>query len=97
MRTVNQQVGLDLKFRYDDTPENLLRRSDQWAFLQHGIPSLFFHTGDHPDYHLPSDTADKINYPKMEKIVKLVYLSVEALGNSAVRPAYVNPQPLAVR
>jgi len=97
MRTVNQQVGLDLKFRYDDTPENLLRRSDQWAFLQHGIPSLFFHTGDHPDYHLPSDTADKINYPKMEKIVKLVYLSVESLGNSAVRPAYVNPQPLAVR
>jgi Zn-dependent M28 family amino/carboxypeptidase len=67
MEAANGQVGLDLKFRYDDTPENLLRRSDQWPFLQKGIPSLFIHTGDHPDYHQPGDTADKINYPKMEK------------------------------
>jgi Zn-dependent M28 family amino/carboxypeptidase len=92
METVNRQVGLTLKFRYDDTPENLLRRSDQWAFLQKGIPSLFVHTGDHPDYHRPTDTADKINYPKMEKIVKLVYLAVEALGNSDKPPAFIQPE-----
>jgi hypothetical protein len=83
--------GLDLKFRYDDTPENLLRRSDQWPFLQKGIPSLFIHTGEHPDYHRPGDTADKINYPKMEKIVKLVYRALESLGNSPSRPAYRVP------
>jgi Zn-dependent M28 family amino/carboxypeptidase len=97
MQAVNQQIGLDLKFRYDDTPENLLRRSDQWAFLQKDIPSLFFHTGDHPDYHRPTDTADKINYPKMEKIVKLVYLAVEALGNASTRPAYVLPELIVVK
>ena len=35
--------------------------------------------------------------PKMEKIVKLVYLAVESLGNAATRPAYVNPDPLSLR
>jgi hypothetical protein len=91
MESANAQMGqsvLELKYRYDDTPENLLRRSDQWPFLQKAIPSLFIHTGEHPDYHRPGDTADKINYPKMEKIVKLVYRAVESLGNSPSRPAY---------
>lgn len=92
LELANREIGLDLKFRYDDTPEHLLRRSDQWAFLQKGIPALFVHTGEHPDYHRPSDTADKIVYPKMEKIVRLVYLAVEELGNAAGRPAFV-PSP----
>ncbi len=91
MEEVNTPIALDLKFRYDDTPENLLRRSDQWAFLKKGIPSLFIHTGEHPDYHRPSDTADKINYLKMEKIVKLVYRAVEVLANAPSRPAYRMP------
>jgi len=90
METANGQVGLDLKFRYDDTPENLLRRSDQWPFLQKGIPSLFIHTGDHPDYHQPGDTADKINYSKMEKIVKLVFVAVESLGNTSTLPEFLD-------
>jgi hypothetical protein len=89
METANGQIGLDLKFRYDDTPENLLRRSDQWPFLQKGIPSLFIHTGDHPDYHQPSDTAEKINYPKMQKIVKLVFVALESLGNASTPPEFL--------
>jgi hypothetical protein len=89
MESANAQVGLELKFRYDDTRENLLRRSDQWAFLEKRIPALFIHTGEHPDYHRPSDTADKINYPKMEKIVRLVYVAVELLGNAPGRPQFV--------
>jgi hypothetical protein len=91
MESANSATALELRFRYDDTPENLLRRSDQWAFLKKRIPSLFIHTGEHPDYHKPSDTADKINYPKMEKIVKLVYRAVELLGNSPTRPVYRIP------
>jgi hypothetical protein len=91
MENANMQVALDLKFRYDDTPDNLIRRSDQWPFLQKRIPSLFIHTGEHPDYHRPGDTADKINYPKMEKIVKLVYRAVEVVANAPTRPGYRVP------
>ena len=35
--------------------------SDQMAFYVAGIPVAHFFTGSHPDYHKPSDTADKIN------------------------------------
>lgn len=91
LQDVNRRIGLDLKFRYDDTPENLLRRSDQWAFLQRSIPSVFVHTGDHPDYHQPTDTADKLNYSKMEKIVRLVYLAVEQLTSAPDRPSFQVP------
>jgi Zn-dependent M28 family amino/carboxypeptidase len=89
MEAANDGIGLDLKFRYDDTRENLLRRSDQWAFLEKRVPALFIHTGEHPDYHRPSDTADKINYPKMEKIVRLVYAAVLAIGNAEEKPRFV--------
>ena len=36
---------------------------------------VLFNTGEHPDYHTANDTWDRINYPKMEKIVRLVYLT----------------------
>ena len=82
----NQHIGLDLKFRYDNHPLNLLRRSDSWPFLVQGVPALFFHTGLHPDYHQPTDTADRINYAKMEKIVRLVFLCSWVLANSSSTP-----------
>lgn len=82
----NSQIGLDLKFRYDNHEQNLLRRSDNWPFLTRGVPALFFHTGLHPDYHSPRDTPDKINFPKMEKIVRLVYLCAWSAASSPDRP-----------
>jgi len=47
--------------------------SDHASFYRNDIPVLFFHTGLHGDYHRPSDTADKINYEGMERIVQFVY------------------------
>src|SRR5262249_39202219 len=85
----NNQVGLTVRFRYDFGAEDLLRRSDQWSFLQRGIPSLFFFAGLHPDYHTPRDTADKINYAKLEKAARLVYLTAFQLASSSNRPQFV--------
>ena len=50
---------------------------------------VLFNTGEHPDYHTANDTWDRINYPKMEKIVRLVYLSTRSLANSPSRPRFV--------
>jgi hypothetical protein len=36
-------------------------QSDHGAFHEAGIPFLYFGVEDHPDYHRPTDTADKIN------------------------------------
>ncbi len=65
VRRSNRRALLQLRFRYDHHPINLLRRSDHWPFLQKGIPSLLFTTGFHPDYHRSGDRPEKLNYRKM--------------------------------
>ena len=91
----NNDTKLTLKFRYDFAAEDLMRRSDQWSFMQRGIPGIFFFTGLHPDYHTPRDTPDKINYPKLEKITRLVYLSTLELANASSRPQFVKATPVS--
>jgi Zn-dependent M28 family amino/carboxypeptidase len=82
----NAGIGLELKFRYDNNMSNLMRRSDHWPFLQHGIPALWFHTGLHPDYHTNYDRPEKVNYDKMEKAARLVYQMSYDLAQQAGRP-----------
>lgn len=83
----NEPIGLTLEMELDDNPSQLLRRSDHWPFLQLGVPSLFFHTGLHPDYHRETDTPDRIEYGKMERIVRLVHALSWDLANRDDRPA----------
>jgi hypothetical protein len=46
--------------------------SDHASFLRKKIPSMMVFTGSHRDYHRPSDTWDKIDYPGLVRIVGLV-------------------------
>ena len=73
MEQANKALGLKLKMDLDNNASNLLRRSDQWPFLQRGVPAIWFHSGLHPDYHTVNDRPEKINYEKMEKIARLVH------------------------
>ena len=82
----NARYKLTLKKNYDNNISQLLRRSDSWPFLQHGVPAIWFHTGLHPDYHLTTDTADRINYEKMERIAKLVHQLTWDLAESSRTP-----------
>jgi hypothetical protein len=82
----NAGIGLDVKKRYDNNASNLVRRSDQWPFLQRGVPALGFMTGLHPDYHTQYDRPEKINYAKMEKIARLIHQASWDIANAEVRP-----------
>jgi hypothetical protein len=82
----NGGIGLELKKRYDNNSSNLLRRSDQWPFLQRGVPAMGFITGLHPDYHTQYDRPEKINYVKMEKIARLVYQVSWDIANADGKP-----------
>lgn len=55
--------------------------SDHYYFADHGIPSLFYFEGMHKDYHKPTDTADKILYDRMEKIVRIIFATTWELAN----------------
>jgi Zn-dependent M28 family amino/carboxypeptidase len=86
----NRAIGLKLDYKTDaDDREGWFSRSDHYPFAVKGVPVAFFNTGEHPDYHTANDTWDRINYPKMEKIVRLVYLSTRTLANSPSRPRFV--------
>jgi hypothetical protein len=86
----NQQVGLKLDYKMDVVdPDSLWSRSDHFWFATLHIPQVEFQTGLHPDYHTDRDTWNRINYPKLTKIVRLAFLSVEAMANSAERVAFV--------
>lgn len=90
----NRGVGLDLDDRFDhDAVLNVFFRSDQFPFVLHDIPAFWFFTGFHPDYHHETDTADKINYAKMAKILKLAGGTLWDLGNSSAVPAFVKDPP----
>lgn len=86
VKAANRETDLTLKMEYDNNRANLIRRSDQWPFLMHRVPAVFFHTGLHPDYHTTGDRPERIDYPKMERIVKLVYQASWDVANSSTRP-----------
>ena len=63
-------VGFD--FEYDG--EKYYTRSDHYNFAKKGIPVTFMFTGVHRDYHMVTDTPDKIDFPKLSRVAKLNYL-----------------------
>lgn len=86
----NELVGLKLNYKWDDdTVLNVLFRSDQYPFLLHDIPAMWWFTGFHPDYHQTTDTADRINYIKMEKILKLAFVAGFDFADSPNPPKFV--------
>ncbi len=96
MRTIveeNTYVGLVLDDRFDhDYALNIFFRSDQFPFVLHDIPAFWWFTGFHPDYHHTTDTAEKINYVKMAKILRLAYLTGFQFADQDTPPKFVaNP------
>ncbi|RXS98233.1 M28 family peptidase [Silvibacterium dinghuense] len=91
----NGHVGLILDDRFDhESALNVFFRSDQFPFVLHNIPAFWWFTGFHPDYHHITDTAEKIDYPKMTKILDLAYLSAWRFASDAKTPVFVaNPKP----
>ncbi|MGE3472306.1 MAG: M20/M25/M40 family metallo-hydrolase, partial [Vicinamibacterales bacterium] len=55
--------------------------TDVASFNQAGVPSLAFFTGTHVDYHKPSDTADKINYEDLDRVVDFAVALASRVGD----------------
>ena len=89
-----QTVNLDLDYRYNakDDPQRFYYRSDHYNFAKKGIPIIFYFSGTHEDYHLPSDTPDKINYDLLELRSKLIFYTAWNIANRDQR-IIVDPKP----
>ena len=91
-----ETVNIDLDYRYNDKndPNRFYYRSDHYNFAKNGIPIIFYFSGTHPDYHLPSDTPDKIEYDLLELRSKLVFYTAWNIANRDER-IKVDPKPEA--
>lgn len=56
--------------------------SDHTSFYNADIPVLHFFTGQHEDYHKPSDDADKLNYQGMKTIANYIYAIISDLDDN---------------
>lgn len=62
--------------------------SDHQSFYTKRVPVLFFLTGLHPDYHRPSDTADRIDTLDATRITEMVGDIALRIANADGRPAF---------
>ncbi|WP_428657292.1 M20/M25/M40 family metallo-hydrolase [Runella sp.] len=84
IKTANQKsvnINVDHSYDSENDPSSFYYRSDHYNFAKQGIPIAFFMDGEHPDYHQPSDSADKINYPLLQKRATLVFQTAWMMAN----------------
>ncbi len=63
--------------------------SDHTSFYRKDIPVLFFFTGQHKDYHKPSDDANLINYEGEMRIINYINTLIENLDKQNQRLAFL--------
>ncbi|MDH5366449.1 MAG: M28 family peptidase [Cyclobacteriaceae bacterium] len=80
-------VGLELDYTYNafNHPEMFFYRSDQYNFARHGIPVIFYTSGDHKDYHKPTDTIENIEFERIQKVAQLVFYTAWEIANKKER------------
>jgi hypothetical protein len=78
-------IQLDYTFNSFNDPNRFYFRSDHYNFAKNNIPVIFYFNGVHEDYHKATDTVDKIIFPKVEKITKLIFFTAWELANREER------------
>lgn len=76
------RYGLQLQpdYRAWDRP---VGGSDNASFALRNIPVIWYHTDGHPDYHQPSDHAERLNWEKVVEITKAAFLNAWNLANES--------------
>jgi aminopeptidase YwaD len=81
--TANKGLGLSLTLSSSGHDG-----SDHLSFDGKHIPTLFFFSGLHSDYHRPTDTADKIDAKGAIQVLSLVAGAVELIANAPAKLTY---------
>lgn len=86
--TNGKYLNLSYNYKYDDPndKERFFFRSDHFHYAVNGIPVAFWFDGVHEDYHQPGDHPDKIDYAKMEKVTRTIFLTMWEISDLKERP-----------
>ena len=86
--TVQVLSGHDRPAGQSGMLEDWTHSSDHAAFHKAGIPFLYFGVEDHPDYHAPTDTFERLNQAFLVQVAELVLQTALALDAQlgAIKP-----------
>ena len=65
-------------------------RSDYGPFRAERVPFLFFSSGEHPDYHSPRDTVERIDALKVAKVSNYVLRVCQSVANADETPVWTD-------
>ena len=74
-------LELDYSFNSEHDPNRYYYRSDHYNFAKNNIPVIFYFNGIHEDYHKSTDTIEKIDFDKIKKIARLIFLTAWEVVN----------------
>lgn len=63
--------------------------SDHVSFFKQDISVLGIHTGAHPQYHLPEDTADLINIPGQKQVSDYIYKALMTFATTDYKMGFI--------
>jgi hypothetical protein len=81
LRAADRAVGLDLWQVEEAAPKSSGTVSDYLPFARAGVPYVAWDGPRHADYHQTGDSAEKMDFEGMAKIVRLAYLTLTALAD----------------
>lgn len=77
----NNLLTIDYKYNDKSDPNRYYYRSDHYNFAKKGIPSVFLYSGEHEDYHKPTDDVEKIEFDALTKRTKLAFAIAWEIAN----------------
>jgi hypothetical protein len=83
LEQANVAAGFDLQVQQDP-----YQPTDVATFNLAAVPCLNFFTGTHLDYHRPTDTADKIDYEDLDRIIGFAATIARRIAESDDPPSF---------
>jgi len=93
LRKIVEAANAEDKLPIEFGGTNYAGNSDHHPFFMKSIPVMFFFTGLHKDYHQLSDHADKVEYQRMTKLVRVAYNVVERIAGADATPTFIHHIP----
>jgi hypothetical protein len=83
------EVGISImETRWPQLP--LFRMSDQFAFVQEGIPGIFFFSGLHDNLHSPNDELEELDCDKAARVARLMFHFGYEVAQTPDRPTWTD-------
>jgi hypothetical protein len=87
LAAVHPELGLAVGPDEEDRPQTPAD-SDHYPFQHEGVPYVFFYTGDHADYHRPSDEPARMDADKAARVTRLALYTLWAMADQRARPKW---------